>query len=143
MPSAKRAGFCIEHLTMRSTQPARLQRGTIRLNFCLAPAVECQVVSQTERGARATAPSRVRLAFLNRLLHNRAVAKPALDISNLTPDEKLELIDELWQSVRPEDLALTPETRAELDRRLEKLDRDGPVGIAWADVRALMVPTKP
>jgi len=71
------------------------------------------------------------------------VAKPAIDLSSLTSDEKLELIDELWQSVRPEDLALTPETRAELDRRLEKLDREGPVGIAWADVRAEMVPAKP
>ena len=83
------------------------------------------------------------MAFLNLVLHNRVVAKPAIDLSSLTSDEKLELIDELWQSVRPEDLALTPETRAELDRRLEKLDREGPVGIAWADVRAEMVSAKP
>lgn len=84
-----------------------------------------------------------RVAPLDRLLHNRVVAKPAIDLAELTSDEKLELIDELWQSVRPEDLALTAETRAELDRRLEKLDREGPVGIAWADVRAEMVQPKP
>jgi len=66
------------------------------------------------------------------------MAKPALDLSSLTPDEKLELIDDLWGSLRPEDFALTAEQQTELDRRLELLDRDGPVGNSWEDVRAKM-----
>jgi putative addiction module component (TIGR02574 family) len=70
------------------------------------------------------------------------MAKPALDLSALTPDEKLALIDDLWGSLRPEDLALTPEQRVELDRRLECLDRDGPVGIPWETVRSQMSRTK-
>ncbi len=82
------------------------------------------------------------MAFIRHLLHNHSVAKPALDLSSLTSDEKLELIDELWQSVNPNDLQLSPETRAELDRRLEKLDRDGLSGTPWTDVRAEMVPDK-
>ena len=66
------------------------------------------------------------------------MAKPALDLSKLSPDEKFELIDELWQSLSPEDIALSPETRAELDHRLDRLDRDGPTGTPWDQVRAKM-----
>lgn len=68
--------------------------------------------------------------------HDTDVAKPAVDISNLTADEKLDLIDELWGSFKPEDLPLTPELRAELDRRLDRLDREGPTGVPWDQVRA-------
>jgi putative addiction module component (TIGR02574 family) len=68
------------------------------------------------------------------------MGKPALDISKLTAGEKLDLIDDLWRSLAPEDLPLSPELRAELDRRLDRLDRDGPVGVAWEDVLAEMTP---
>lgn len=70
------------------------------------------------------------------------MAKPALDLSNLTPDEKLELIDDLWQSLRPEDLVLSAEQRAELDRRLDRLERDGPTGIPWDVVLSEMSPDR-
>lgn len=66
------------------------------------------------------------------------MAKPALDLTALTLEEKLELIDDLWGSLGPEDLALTNDQQAELDRRLDALDRDGPVGIPWESVRAEM-----
>lgn len=66
------------------------------------------------------------------------MAKPALDISKLSADEKFDLIDELWRSLSPEELVLRPTVCAELDRRLERLDRDGPIGIAWEDVYAEM-----
>jgi putative addiction module component (TIGR02574 family) len=66
------------------------------------------------------------------------MTKPALDLASLTPDEKMELIDDLWGSFKPEDFALTAEQQAELDRRLDQLDRDGPVGVSWDSVRAKM-----
>lgn len=66
------------------------------------------------------------------------MAKPALDLSSLSPDEKLELIDDLWGSLKPEDFALTAAQQAELDHRLDRLDRDGPVGNSWETVRAKM-----
>jgi len=66
------------------------------------------------------------------------MAKPALDLTALTPDEKLELIDDLWGSLKPEDFELSPEQKAELDRRLDRLDREGPVGTSWESVRAKM-----
>jgi len=66
------------------------------------------------------------------------MGKPALDVSKLTADEKLDLIDDLWRSLTPDDLVLGPGLRTELDRRLDRLDRDGPVGVAWEDVYAEM-----
>jgi putative addiction module component (TIGR02574 family) len=66
------------------------------------------------------------------------MAKPALDLATLTPDEKLELIDDLRGIIRPEDLTLTPEQKDELDRRLARIDREGPLGTAWEVVRSKM-----
>lgn len=88
------------------------------------------------------ARARVRVvAALARALtsrHDLFVARNTVDVSKLTPGEKLDLIDELWQSLRPEDLEISPEQQAELDRRLERLDRDGPHGVPWQLVRAEM-----
>jgi putative addiction module component (TIGR02574 family) len=66
------------------------------------------------------------------------MVKPALDLSRLTPKEKLELIDELWTSITPEEFPLTAEQRADLHRRLDHLDEDGPVGVSWDSVRLEM-----
>jgi len=70
------------------------------------------------------------------------MAKPALDLAALTPDEKLELIDDLWGSLKPEDIVLTGEQQAELDRRLDRVDHDGPVGTSWEAVCAKMIPRR-
>ena len=64
------------------------------------------------------------------------MAKPAIDLTRLTAVEKLDLIDELWVSLDDADLPLSDELKAELDRRLERLDREGPVGRSWEDVHA-------
>jgi len=71
------------------------------------------------------------------------MASPALDLTALTPSEKLELIDEIWGSFGPEDFPLDDAQRAELDRRLETLDRNGPVGASWESVRAKMSRSAP
>jgi putative addiction module component (TIGR02574 family) len=66
------------------------------------------------------------------------MGKPAFDVSSLTADEKFELIDDLWRSLSANDLAMSPALCAALDQRLERLDRDGAVGIAWEEVDAEM-----
>ena len=65
------------------------------------------------------------------------VAKPALDLTKLTRDERLELLEELWESLSREidALPLTEEQEAELDRRLDALDRDGAVGVSPEELR--------
>jgi putative addiction module component (TIGR02574 family) len=64
------------------------------------------------------------------------MGKAAVDISTLSRDEQLELLDQLWQSLGrdPEVLPLTQAHRNELDRRLDDLEEEGPVGIAWDDL---------
>jgi putative addiction module component (TIGR02574 family) len=59
-----------------------------------------------------------------------------LDIASLTAQERLNLLEELWDSLAaaPEAVPLTESQRAELDRRLDDLDREGPVGIPWEEV---------
>jgi putative addiction module component (TIGR02574 family) len=60
----------------------------------------------------------------------------AIDIAKLSPDERLELLEQLWDSLvdTPEVIPLTDAQREELDRRLDDLDREGPVGIPWNEV---------
>ncbi|HEV2198710.1 MAG TPA: addiction module protein [Bryobacteraceae bacterium] len=50
----------------------------------------------------------------------------AIDISQLSIEEKWERLDELWESIyeSPEAVALTEAQREELDRRIEELDRE-------------------
>ena len=62
---------------------------------------------------------------------------PAIDIAKLTLDERLRLIDELWESLRatPDVVRLTPQQKDELDRRLDELDRGDVALVPWDEVR--------
>jgi putative addiction module component (TIGR02574 family) len=62
--------------------------------------------------------------------------KPALNIAALSSEERLRLIEELWDSLdeKPETVPLTNAQREELDRRLDDLERSGPEGIPWEQV---------
>jgi putative addiction module component (TIGR02574 family) len=56
----------------------------------------------------------------------------AIDIANLTADERLQLIEELWDSLSSEQrdaIPLTAEQEAQLDKRLDEFERDGSVGV--------------
>jgi len=59
-----------------------------------------------------------------------------IDIASLSSEERLRLLEELWESLcaTPEAIPLTSAQREELDRRLDELDREGPEGIPWEDV---------
>jgi len=59
-----------------------------------------------------------------------------IDITSLSTEERLQLLEEIWESVSktPEAIPLTTAQREELDRRLDELDHEGPTGIAWDDV---------
>lgn len=64
------------------------------------------------------------------------MSKRGLDIAALTPEERLRLLEQLWDSLAatPEAVPLTEAQRAELDRRLDDLELEGPVGIPWDEV---------
>jgi putative addiction module component (TIGR02574 family) len=64
------------------------------------------------------------------------MGKTGLDVTTLSPEERLRLLEELWDSfsANPEELPLTEAQRAELDRRLDEMERDGGEGIPWETV---------
>jgi len=64
------------------------------------------------------------------------MAQANINIDRLTRDERLELIEQLWDSLgeTSDEIALTDAQRNELDRRLDEMDRDDSLGIPWDEV---------
>ena len=64
------------------------------------------------------------------------MSEHAFDIRALSAEERLTLLEQLWDSLarEPEGIPLTQGPLDELDRRLDDLEREGPVGIPWGDV---------
>jgi putative addiction module component (TIGR02574 family) len=57
----------------------------------------------------------------------------AIDVGQLSRDERPDPIEQLWDSLSEkerESLPLTAEREQELDRRLDAVEREGPVGIS-------------
>lgn len=65
------------------------------------------------------------------------MSMPAIDIDKLAPEERLELIEKLWDSLRanPEAVRLTSAQREELDRRLDELDSGEAVVVSWDEAK--------
>ena len=59
-----------------------------------------------------------------------------LDIAGLTPKERLALIGELWDSLAPEDVPLTPAHEAELARRMATFEADASAAVPWETIEA-------
>lgn len=62
---------------------------------------------------------------------------PLIDLEDLTVAERIQLAEDLWDSVDPEspELTLTSAQVAELDKRLEQLRRNPDSGEPWEVVR--------
>jgi putative addiction module component (TIGR02574 family) len=56
------------------------------------------------------------------------MASPILDFSHLTPEERIELAEQLWDSLAPQAVHPSEEQVAELRRRRAELDVDGEPG---------------
>ncbi len=59
-----------------------------------------------------------------------------VDIGSLSSEERLRLLEELWESLSatPEAIPVTNAQREELDRRLGELEPESPTGIPWEEV---------
>ncbi len=70
------------------------------------------------------------------MAYTRGMSRGAVDLSKLSPDERLHLLEEIWDSLidDPSAVPLTEAQREELDRRLDELETEGPAGIPWRDV---------
>lgn len=60
------------------------------------------------------------------------------EIMRLPEDERRELMDEVWETLPPEeyDFSLTEEQAAELDRRMEEHERNPESSVPWEVVLA-------
>ncbi|MGH9867004.1 MAG: addiction module protein [Candidatus Polarisedimenticolia bacterium] len=57
------------------------------------------------------------------------------EILQLSVEERIQLVEAIWDSVTPESLPLTDAQRQELDRRLAEFRKDPKVGRSWPEVR--------
>lgn len=62
------------------------------------------------------------------------MASPILDFSHLTPDERIELAEQLWDSLEPAMIGPDEEQLVELRRRRAMLEADGDPGEPWEQV---------
>lgn len=78
------------------------------------------------------------LALPSPLCDHQVLANAALDISRLTAEERLELLDALWASLGrdPTALPLDEAQKSELEHRLHDLRVEGPTGFIWDEVVA-------
>ena len=58
------------------------------------------------------------------------------EITRLSPNERLTLIAQLWDSLEDHQVQLTPVQQAELERRLATLDQDCAQSLTWETLRA-------
>jgi putative addiction module component (TIGR02574 family) len=65
------------------------------------------------------------------------MSTPAIDIDKLAPEERLQLIGDLWESLRiqPDAVRLTGPQKAELDRRLDALESGSATVMSWDDAK--------
>jgi len=65
------------------------------------------------------------------------------EIARLSPEERLSLIGQLWDSLGDSDVPLTTSQQAELSRRLSNLDRDRAEAVSWEQLRAELAQRHP
>ena len=71
------------------------------------------------------------------------MSKPAFDYRALSIAERLQLVEDVWDSIATEQpdataLPLTAAERAELDRRLDAHGKDPAAAVPWTEVRAAL-----
>ena len=64
------------------------------------------------------------------------MAESAFNIDDMSQEEQLQLIEQIWEklSSHPDSVPLSPNQRAELDRRLDDLESGSTEGIPWEEV---------
>ena len=65
------------------------------------------------------------------------------EITRLSPDERLSLIAQLWDSLEDDQVQLTPAQQAELERRLATLDDDRAQSVIWEILKAELEQRRP
>jgi putative addiction module component (TIGR02574 family) len=61
------------------------------------------------------------------------------ELLNLSPSERLMLVQDLWDSLSEEDISLTPEQKDELDCRKAAYQANPSSGSSWEDVKCRII----
>jgi putative addiction module component (TIGR02574 family) len=66
------------------------------------------------------------------------------ELRTLSASEKLTLLTELWEDLasNPENIPITPEQIAEVDRRLDEYRQNPNLGSSWEEVKARILGQK-
>jgi len=66
------------------------------------------------------------------------MSRPAIEIASLNIEERLELIESLWESLvtDPSNIPVTDAQKRILDERLDAMDAGDDAGIPWEVVKA-------
>lgn len=67
---------------------------------------------------------------------------PTIDFSHLSPQERLDLIGELWGSLDDAAIPVPADVRAELERRNATFEEDRVRAVPWSEVRAKLRSTR-
>jgi putative addiction module component (TIGR02574 family) len=59
-----------------------------------------------------------------------------VEIAKLTPQQRLDLIGELWDSLSAEDVRLSPAHETELARRMATFENDAHSAVPWEAIQA-------
>jgi putative addiction module component (TIGR02574 family) len=65
------------------------------------------------------------------------------ELARLSPEERLALIGQLWDSLGDDDVPLPEGQQAELSRRLSSLDADRTQAVTWEQLRADLARRRP
>lgn len=71
--------------------------------------------------------------------YTRAMSNSGPDYRALSVSERIQLVEDIWDSIvaeNPESVQLTPAQRAELKRRLDAHDADPSSAVSWDEVRS-------
>ena len=83
-------------------------------------------------------PSACRLGLVPRWYYQKInrMSKPDVNLNDLTAAERLQLIEEVWDSLSDDSwtIPLTEAQIAEIERRLAEYRRDGDPGQPWREV---------
>jgi len=60
----------------------------------------------------------------------------APELARLSPCQRLDLIESLWESLDHEDVPVTGTQRSELDRRITGFDQDRAHSVSWDQLEA-------
>jgi putative addiction module component (TIGR02574 family) len=64
------------------------------------------------------------------------------EILKLSPPERIQLVEDIWDSIGPLDTQMTKAQEQELDRRTAALEKDSEQGIPWEDVKKELLARK-